>query len=179
MSDKPNIRDTKALKLDSSYRPIEIVDAVEALVLCMIGKAQAIETYQKEIKSVKESFKLPAVIVLSRYVKFHFKIMTVRREDIMLRDKNQCQYCGKSLPKNKLTLDHIYPKSRGGQNTWLNLVAACKKCNQKKGDRTPKEANMKLIAKPKKPKIGILRSIREEQISDLWKNYLWESDDSK
>tara|TARA_B100000989_G_scaffold17167_1_gene11326 strand:+ start:5672 stop:6211 length:540 start_codon:yes stop_codon:yes gene_type:complete len=164
----------KALKLDSSYRPIEIVDAVEALVLCLIGKAQAIENYKTQIHSVSKSFVLPAVIVLNRYVKFNFKIVSASRRDIITRDENCCQYCGCEFPNDKLTLDHIYPKSKGGQNTWSNLVAACKKCNQKKGDRTPEQANMKLINKPTKPKYSILRTVGKNQVSDLWKNYLWE-----
>jgi 5-methylcytosine-specific restriction endonuclease McrA len=164
----------KTLKLDISYRPIEIVDAVEALVLCLIGKAQAIENYKKEIKSVSDSFKLPAVIVLKRFVKYHFKVISTHRREIILRDNNQCQYCSKELPSENLTLDHIIPKSKGGKNTWDNLVAACKKCNQRKGNRTPEEANMKLLNKPKKPKYDILRTVGKNQVSELWINYLWE-----
>jgi 5-methylcytosine-specific restriction endonuclease McrA len=164
---------TKTLKLDVSYRPIEIVDAVEALVLCLIGKAQAIENYKNEIKSVSDSFKLPAVIVLKRFVKFHFKVVSAHRREIILRDENKCQYCNKEFPTDKLTLDHIIPKSKGGLNTWHNLVAACKRCNQKKGNRTPEEANMKLLRIPKKPKYDILRTVGKNQISELWKDYLW------
>ncbi len=165
----------KTLKLDSSYRPIDIVDAVEALVLCLIGKAQAIESYNKEIHSVAESFTLPAVIVLNRYVKFQFKVVAVRRQEVILRDQCTCQYCAKKFPVDKLTIDHIIPKSKGGENTWENLVAACKKCNQRKGNRTPEQANMKLLNTPKKPKFNILRAVGKSQVSDLWKNYLWDS----
>ena len=168
----------KTLKLDISYRPIEIVDAIEALVLCLIGKAQAIENYASEIKSVNKSFKLPAVIVLNRFVKFQFKIVSVHRRQIIARDNNQCQYCAKVFLSDKLTLDHIVPKSKGGKNTWDNLVAACKKCNQKKGNRTPEQANMKLICKPVKPKYNILKTISKNQISELWDDYLWESNEN-
>lgn len=164
----------KTLKLDISYRPIEIVDAVEALVLCLVGKAQAIENYKNEIKSVSDSFKLPAVIVLKRFVKYRFKIVSAHRREIINRDNNQCQYCSIELPNDKLTLDHIIPKSKGGKNTWDNLVAACKKCNQKKGNRTPEEANMKLVCRPIKPKYNILRSVGKNQVSELWENYLWD-----
>ena len=169
--------EAKTLKLDISYRPIEIVDAVEALVLCLIGKAQAIENYQKEIKSVSDSFQLPAVIVLKRFVKFQFKVVAVRRQEVILRDQCTCQYCAKKFPVDKLTIDHIIPKSKGGENTWENLVAACKKCNQRKGNRTPEQANMKLLNTPKKPKFNILRAVGKSQVSDLWKNYLWDSHD--
>jgi len=165
---------TKTLKLDSSYRPLEIVDSIEALVLCLIGKAYAIENYKEEIKSVSESFKLPAVIVLTRYVKFHFHTMTANRANVIWRDQNTCQYCSKEEESRVLTIDHVVPRSKGGKNTWENLVTACKKCNQKKGNKTPKEANMKLLREPKRPKSNILRAIGKKQISDLWKNYLWE-----
>ena len=69
--------ETKTLKLDSSFRPIEVIDAVEALVLCLIGKAQAIETYSKVIRSVNESFELPCVIALKRIVKFRYQTITL------------------------------------------------------------------------------------------------------
>ena len=164
----------KALKLDCSFRPLEIVDAVEALVLCLIGKAHAIESYSEEIKSVSESFKLPAVIVLTRYVKFQFKTMAPKRGNIIWRDQNQCQYCAKDFESNSLTIDHILPRSKGGQNTWINLVAACKKCNQKKGDRTPEQANMQLIRKPTKQNSSVLRAVGKKQVNDLWKDYLWD-----
>jgi 5-methylcytosine-specific restriction endonuclease McrA len=165
---------TKTLKLDSSYRPLEIVDALEALVLCLIGKAYAVESYNERIRSVSDSFQLPAVIVLTRYVKFKFKTMAPTRKNIIWRDQNKCQYCSKELESQSLTLDHIIPRSKGGGNTWINLVAACKKCNQRKGDRTPIEANMRLIRKPEKPKRSVLTALGAKQVNELWKNYLWD-----
>ena len=163
----------KALKLDSSYRPIEVIDALEALVMCLVGKAAAIETYDTKINSPSQAFKLPAVIVLKTIVKFRFTTVACNRANILWRDKNQCQYCGNHFNINHLTLDHVLPKSRGGQNTWENLVAACKKCNQKKGSRTPKESGMRPLRKPFRPKANILRTVRKSQISDVWKEYLW------
>ena len=168
----------KTLKLDSSYRPVEIVDAIEALVLCLIGKASAIENYAKEINTVSKSFALPAVIVLNRYVKFRFHTMSCKRPNILWRDNYSCQYCSKSCERHesdKLTIDHVIPKSRGGENTWENLVTACKKCNQRKGNKTPKEAGMSLIRQPTMPKSSLLRTLNKNQISDLWKNYLNEA----
>jgi 5-methylcytosine-specific restriction endonuclease McrA len=165
--------ETKTLKLDSSFRPIEVIDAVEALVLCLIGKAQAIETYSKVIKSVNESFELPCVIALKRIVKFRYQTIPCHRRNVIWRDNNQCQYCSKHFMADKLTIDHVVPRSRGGQNDWLNLVTACKKCNQKKGDKTPSEANMPLIKEPKIPKSDIFKNISKNQIIPRWKYYLW------
>ncbi len=169
-----NIKKMKTLKLDSSYRPIEIIDALEALVMCFVGKAQAIETYKKEIKSVSSAFKLPAVIILNRIVKFRFNGMVPNRPNILWRDDNQCQYCAKKFAPKELTLDHVIPKSRGGRNTWENLVVACKKCNQKKGAKIPQESGMHPLKKPIKPKLSVLKSVSEAEMSELWKNYLWE-----
>tara|TARA_Y100000593_G_scaffold63576_1_gene117497 strand:+ start:739 stop:1251 length:513 start_codon:yes stop_codon:yes gene_type:complete len=166
--------DMMTLKLDSSYRPLEVIDAIEALVLCLVGKARSIEEHSKEIRSVQEKFKLPAVIVLTRYVKFRFTTLACNRANILHRDNNQCQYCARQHEPSNLTLDHIYPKSRGGKNTWLNLVTACKKCNQRKGNKTLAESGMSLIREPYIPKVNILRSLSKKQINPSWKNYLWD-----
>lgn len=163
----------KALKLDSSFRPVDIIDAVEALVLCIVGKAHALENHSTEIRSVTESFKLPSVIVLKRYVKFRLHTLTCNRANLLWRDQNQCQYCSKVMHAESLTIDHVIPKSRGGLNTWTNLVIACKKCNQKKGNKTPKESGMIPIRAPKKPKTSLLRFLKKHQVSPLWKEYLW------
>ena len=162
-----------ALKLDASYRPIEVIDALEALVMCIIGKATPVETYETKINSPSKSFELPAVIVLKTIVKFRFTTVACNRANIVWRDNNQCQYCANHFPLDKLTMDHVLPKSRGGKNTWENLVTACMKCNQKKGSRTPQESGMIPLKKPIRPKANILRTVKKNQISDLWKNYLW------
>ena len=86
---------------------------------------------------------------------------------------NTCIYCGITHDINDLTLDHVLPRSRGGKNTWTNLVAACKKCNQRKGNKTPSESDMRPIRKPVKPKVTVLKNIEKTQINPKWKNYLW------
>jgi 5-methylcytosine-specific restriction endonuclease McrA len=163
----------KTLKLDSSYKPVGIIDSLEALVLCICGKAIAVEQYHKTISSVSEIFKLPAVIVLKVYVKNRLTSVSPKKRNIFWRDANICQYCGNKFHIKELTVDHIMPKSRGGKNTWLNLTTSCMKCNQKKGARTPEEANMKLLSKPYRPSSFLLKNVGRDQISDLWSNYLW------
>ena len=163
----------KALKLDATYRPVEVIDAIEALILCIVGKAKAVETYTKEICSPSKSFKLPAVIVLTKAIRYSFGGIVCNRQNVIWRDNNKCQYCSKVFPTEKLTVDHVMPKSRGGEKSWTNLVAACKKCNQKKGDKTPEEAGMKLIKKPYRPKTNILRTVKKSQINPIWNDYLW------
>ena len=165
----------KALKLDSTYRPIAVIDALEALVMCLIGKAKTIESYEGVvINSPTRSFSLPSVIVLNTIVKFKFTIVSCNRRNVVMRDRNICQYCGKTFTTEHLTMDHVLPKSRGGRNIWENLVAACRKCNQKKGCKTTKESGMHPLKEPVKPKPSILRHIDKEQMSDIWINYLWQ-----
>ena len=161
----------KTLKLDSTYRPIGVIDCVEALVMCIVGKATAVEEYEEQISSPSVTFNLPSVIVLKTVVKFINRGVTASRKNIFWRDNGQCQYCGIIEPPKDMTIDHIVPRSRGGENTWTNLVTCCKKCNQKKGNRTPEEAGMKLRKKPVKPRTSLLRYTNE--IVPIWNIYLW------
>ena len=161
----------QTLKLDATYRPIDIICGIEALVMCLIGKARAIESYEAQISSPNKTFKIPSVIVLQRVVKYRLTTPTCSRKGVFQRDQNICQYCSKKFTDKELTLDHMLPKSRGGQNTWENLVSACKKCNQKKGDRTPIESNMIPINKPKAPKNNLVKIT--PYLRKIWKDYLW------
>lgn len=159
------------LKLDATYRPIDVIEAVEALVMCIIGKAKVVEEHSTTISSTKRVFKLPAVIALNRVMKFRLVTSRPTRQNIYTRDANHCQYCGNVFAVEDLTLDHVFPKSRGGKNTWKNLVTCCKKCNQRKGNRTPEESGIHLIEAPYEPKgLGYrFKSYSQE----LWKDYLW------
>ena len=161
----------KTLKLDATYRPVAVVDCLEALVLCIVGKATAVEEYEEKISSPSVTFKIPSVIVLKTIVKYFNSGFAASRTNVIWRDNNTCQYCNKKFLSSDLTLDHVIPKSRGGANTWTNLVASCKKCNQKKANRTPEEAEMKLAKKPVKPSNSILRHTSE--IEPIWGIYLW------
>jgi 5-methylcytosine-specific restriction endonuclease McrA len=161
----------KTLKLDLTYRPVGVIDCLEALVLCIVGKATAVEEYEEEVSSPSITFKIPSVIVLKTVVKYVSQGFRPSRNNIIWRDHNKCQYCATTFNTAELTLDHIIPRSRGGGNTWTNLVACCKKCNQVKRDRTPEEAEMKLIRKPLKPRNSVLRNAT--RIEPVWNIYLW------
>ena len=159
------------LKLDMAYRPVDVIDSLEALVMCLVGRAKSIEFYEEEINSPSKTFKLPAVIVIFNVVKETCLRSNCTRKNVMNRDNFTCQYCAKELTSSALTLDHVMPRSRGGKNTWTNLVAACKKCNQKKGSQTPEEAGMKLIRKPVEPRGAKIKY--SNCMQDIWKDYIW------
>jgi len=103
------------------------------------------------IHSAKQAFRIPEIVLLSRYNKLPQQRVNFSRRTIYKRDRNQCQYCGGSPGTESLSIDHVLPRSRGGKTTWTNCVLACTTCNRKKADRTPKECGMVLRSVPKKP----------------------------
>ncbi len=103
------------------------------------------------ISTVNFKIKVPEIIVLSLFNDFCRKDVKFSRRNIFERDRNTCQYCGKRFSKMDLTIDHLVPRSRGGKDSWDNLVLACVKCNVRKGDRLPQEAGLKLARRPTKP----------------------------
>jgi len=160
---------SKVLVLNASYEPLNICTWRRAVVLLMKGKAEPIEHNGKLIWA---DFPLPTVIRLRSYVKIPYKEISLSRRNLLHRDNYTCQYC--SDRRHDLTIDHIIPKSRGGTDTWDNVVAACLKCNVKKGDRTPKEANMALLNVPRRPPSHVHFEISKHSASGeyTWKKYV-------
>ena len=161
----------KVLVLNQSYEPIYISTIKKAIVLVILSKAELIAPKQGIIiHSIKQNYPYPSVIRLSRYFKTTRKVLLTRK-NLFYRDDSTCQYCGKKL--KDLTIDHIIPKSRGGADTWENLVTACHVCNNKKGNLTPEEANIKLLSIPRKPNyIAFLKKFIEN-IDENWKPFLF------
>ncbi|KAK3446376.1 uncharacterized protein LOC104442799 isoform X1 [Eucalyptus grandis] len=142
----------RGLVLDLSYRPVNVVCWRRAICLEFMEKADVLEYYDQTVNSPSGSFYIPAVLRvphLLQVVKRRRVNSNLSRKNILYRDSYICQYC--SCGEN-LTIDHVLPISRGGKWTWENLVAACAKCNSKKGQKTIEEANMKLLKTPKAPK---------------------------
>lgn len=161
------------LLLDSTFYPIRIINWQKAMSLFFGGRAQIVEHHEsKIINSPNQSFKFPKVIRLVSKFK-HSSYVKFSRDHIFHRDNFKCQYCGTHFMKSELTLDHVYPKSRGGDTSWKNIVAACKPCNNKKADKTPCEAKMPLLSRPREPSSFsmILKKIKREKISSF-KNWL-------
>jgi len=104
------------------------------------------------VSTVKFSIAVPRIIRLTLYDRLPKKEVKFNRRNIFARDGNSCQYCGKKYTSSELSLDHVIPRSQNGQTTWENVVCCCLTCNVNKGGKTPKQAHMKLIAKPIKPK---------------------------
>ena len=123
------------LVLNASYEPINICGARRALVLVLKGIARTEEEHGLMLHAQRSRIAMPSVIRLLEYRRIPHQTRALSRKNILLRDRNTCQYCGVLLPSSDLTLDHVVPRSRGGNSTWENLVACCHVCNRKKGNR--------------------------------------------
>ena len=159
------------LVLNQNFEPLTICKARRAIVMMLLGKAELIVGVSRSIRSVSLSFPLPSVLRLNYYVKFKPREITLTRRKIIERDRHQCQYCGKTT--GPMTADHIIPKSMGGKDTWRNMVCACLECNNRKGDRLPKQAGMKLLKKPKKPHYLTFALNSLGRIDTQWRPFLY------
>lgn len=164
------------LKLDAAWQPIEIIESYKGFSLVFSGRAQVVESYSLQACAL---FCFPSVIVLKNYIRRGGIQIPPSRKSVFFRDNYQCQYCGGSFLKNQLTLDHVIPKSRGGQKSWENLVACCVPCNQKKGNKTPSEAHMKLFKEPRLPNHNLwsspewmMRKHGSKEIPTEWNKFL-------
>ncbi|MFN4261265.1 MAG: HNH endonuclease [Gemmataceae bacterium] len=125
------------------------------------------------VRTVNSQIQVPRVIRLYTYEKLPKQTVKFNRRNIFARDNNQCQYCGKKFPTTELSLDHVVPRSQGGQTTWENIVCACVSCNVRKGGRTPWQAHMSLIRKPDKPKRSPLLNLKmTHRKYQSWKTFL-------
>jgi 5-methylcytosine-specific restriction endonuclease McrA len=125
------------------------------------------------VRTVSSEIQVPRVIRLLTYEKLPKQTVKFNRRNIFARDNNQCQYCGRKFPTTELSLDHVMPRSQGGQSTWENVVCACVDCNVRKGGRTPKQAHMGLIRKPEKPRRSPLLNLKLTLSKyQSWKTFL-------
>lgn len=125
------------------------------------------------VKAVSFEIEVPRIIRLRRYDRMPMNAVKFNRRNVFLRDSFQCQYCAQRFSTSQLSLDHVVPRSRGGVESWENIVCACLKCNVRKGDRTPVEANMRLLRDPIKPARSpmIVRQLRDPRY-ESWKLFL-------
>ncbi len=165
----------KTLLLNITYEPLKVISWKKAITLLTLGKVEVIEEYDREVRSVSFSIKLPSVVRLLRFVKRREKPVTLSRQNIFARDHGKCQYCGVALKQHEITYDHVIPKSQGGKTTWENVVVSCVKCNSKKGGQTPKQAGMKLLKTPHRPRwnMALRVTIGLKHTPESWRDYLY------
>ncbi len=172
------LRDNPALVLNADYRPLSYFplslwswqDAIKATFL---DRVSVVAEYDTEVHSPSISMKLPSVVVLRDYVK-PSRYPAFTRFNLFLRDEFTCQYCGS---KGEMTFDHVLPRSRGGRTTWENVVAACGRCNLRKGNLTVRQAGMTLHRLPQRPTSSELqnhgRKFPPNHLHDSWMDFLY------
>jgi 5-methylcytosine-specific restriction endonuclease McrA len=159
------------LVLNASYEPLNITTWKRAMVMLLKGKAEGLE--HDENRSIRPDLLLPSVIRLTQFVRVPYRQLPLTRRNLFHRDGHRCQYCGYS--GDKLSVDHVVPRSRGGSDAWENVTTACLPCNVRKGNRTPREAGMVLFRQPHRPSSGLgyeaTRHIRAGRHHE-WAKYL-------
>jgi len=165
----------QVLVVNSSYMPINSISWQKAISLVYIGKAEAICVDENKIlRSPSVSMPKPIVVRLVKYNKMPDISLKFNKKNIFLRDNYTCQYCGKKLPTNELTLDHVRPRKLGGETNWENIVTCCQDCNAKKSEYSLIQSGMKLLSTPKKPYYTshlLIRKCASVKELEEWKPY--------
>jgi len=165
------------LVLNSAYMPVNRVNWRRAIQYVINGRAEVLEEYEDRfIHSDSTALQMPSVIRFLRRVARHvWQGVKFNRKNVWLRDGGKCRYCNCEVSLRKFTFDHVIPKSKGGTGVWTNIVVACLKCNQKKRNRTPKEAGMTLVGPVERPKsiptVDVL-ALWGDDIPETWLDYL-------
>ena len=161
------------LVLNATYEPLSVVSLKRAVILLLKEKAEIVEAAEAVLRSERISLPMPLVIRLVYYVRLPRQLsVPLTRRTVMARDHYTCQYCGAQPGRSELTLDHVVPRSQGGGTSWENVVTACRSCNQRKGNRTPAQAGMRLRSKPRRPRYVALALIGEPRHYEIWGKYL-------
>lgn len=158
-----------ALVLNASMEPLAVVDARRAIVLALGGKAEVVHANGACFRAASITVHVPTVLRLRRQVRVPQRSRAgLSRRAVHLRDAHRCQYCGQPAED----VDHVVPRSRGGTHTWENVVAACRRCNGRKQDRTPREAGFRLVRQPRVPPPAFWLLVRADHVSEDWRPYL-------
>ena len=158
------------LVLNASYEPLNVCSVRRAHVLVHKGRAELVEQLERPLRSASGAFPWPHVIRLLEYVRVPKAVQRkISRRALFARDEFRCQYCGSS---GKLTLDHVVPRSRGGDSIWENVVTSCAPCNLRKGNRLLEEVRMHLRRQPRPPTPTLFVTLAAPTVPETWRPYL-------
>jgi 5-methylcytosine-specific restriction endonuclease McrA len=159
------------LVLNASYEPLNVCSTRRAHVLVWKGKAEVVERLDEPLRTATNTYDRPHVIRLVSYVRVPRSAKRrISRRALFARDGWRCVYCGDGA--TRLTLDHVVPRSRGGDSVWENVVTACAPCNLRKGDRLLEETHMQLARPPRAPSPVLFISLALHRVPDAWVRYL-------
>ena len=145
----PSVLNKSVLVLNQSYEPIQVCSVRRAVVLVFRGRAEVVEELDVFIRSISNQYPVPSVVRLCLYIRVPQKKLTLSKRNVLKRDGHQCHYCG--TRRGRMTVDHVIPRTQGGMDSWDNLVCACLECNNLKGNRSPEQAGLALLRKPRLP----------------------------
>src|SRR5213595_4138497 len=149
ISRRASLMQEPVLVLNATYEPINVTAVRRAMVLMLKVVAQAEEMHNAEVHSAAHAHKVPSVIRLLAYRHIPQQSRALSRKNILLRDRNTCQFCVRVFPSSELTLDHVVPRSRGGRSSWENLVECCYRCNNRRATARRKKPGLKLERRPR------------------------------
>lgn len=159
--------------LNSGYVPVGICSVKNAFKLVLKGRCVVEENATAVLRTSRLELPIPSVIRAIYYHKVPKNSHAISRKGVFLRDRLTCQYCGVKFQVGDLTLDHVIPRSRGGEHSWRNLVSSCFKCNNVKGNRTPEEAGMKLLHKPYPVGIHAKNRLLAPDNEGIWEKFMF------
>ncbi len=161
------------LILNYNYEPLNVCNLRRAMVMILGGRAEILENGRGMVHSVGRAWPIPSVIRLNYLIRRPLPRVRLCRKEVFRRDNYTCQYCGRNSGE-RMTIDHVIPKSLGGRTVWENVVSACRTCNLKKGNKTLEEARMCLLRRPAKPVsvyyLGVLAHASRRY--ECWRKYL-------
>jgi len=162
----------RVLVLNATYEPIHVCSVRRAAVLLLKAKAEAVETGDRLLHSERLELERPVVIRLVAYVRVPRDVhrRKITRKAVLARDAWTCQYCGRE--RAGLTVDHVIPRSRGGESVWENIVASCAPCNRRKGNRLPREIEMHPRTAPRVPGPTVFIRVAAPKAPPIWERYL-------
>ncbi len=162
----------RALVLNATYEPLSVVSPRRACILVLTGKADTVDVTDQLLRSERLTFQIPSVVRLRYYVKVPFgRRSALSRRGVFARDQHRCQYCGSRAD----SIDHVHPRSRGGEHIWENVVACCRRCNMNKRDHLLAETSMRLTRAPIEPPSGAWVAFAVSDVPRSWAPYLPET----
>lgn len=170
-----DIDNIKTLLLNQGYSPTFFLSWKDVVKLVVRDKVDVLSNWDFFITYGSGKWNHPSIIRLNHYTPYHIKRRRYNRSGVFKRDKNECQYCGSQEKIHILTIDHVMPKAQGGKNCWENCVTCCFSCNNRKANRTPRQAGMKLIRKPTVPRLTVWYEYQLIQNKhDDWQDYIFQ-----
>jgi 5-methylcytosine-specific restriction endonuclease McrA len=165
---------SRVLVLNATYEPLSVVSVHRAVLLLLKEKAEIVEAAEAWLHSERMALPVPLVIRLVCYVRIPQRFtLPLSRRTVLARDHYTCQYCQAQPGRAHLTIDHVIPRSQGGETRWENVVTACGVCNRRKGNRTPDEARMPLHHQPRRPRYLALTLLEEARVPQAWDKYMY------